>query len=438
MLPHSYINKLVSSPLVKNSMVYIVSDGISRAIPFLLLPVISRYMTPSDYGILTNYNVLTVILGTIIYDCSAGVIPVMYYKLSKEEMSIYISNMVFFNTLATLLCVIPIILFTGTLSEWLSLTQTIVLSTVVLAWFTSFMNTIKILWRCEEKPFSFGVFNISYSAFSALTTILFVVMLLMGWQGRVYSQLGVSILMGIFSAYLIYKKGYFTWKMSRTYIKSIALFAIPILPHALALWAKGGADKIMLTNMCNLTDNGLYSVAITWGGIVSMVLTAYSNSYSPYLIKKMTMFDKDKIGTLKEQIKIVKVILVSMVIIIIAVILMHAVSYVLIGFIYPNSYWDSRRYLPWVMASQAFTGFYQLFVCFSHYTFNTKALGIMTFTISALQVVTTYFFILYFGAIGVAYTTALGSLVMFVSVAIYGMHVYKLPWFYHFMNYDKS
>ena len=432
MFYHSYINKLISSPLVKNSVVYITSDGISRAIPFLLLPIISRYMSPSDYGILTNYNVLTFILGTLIYDCSAGVIPVMYYKMSKEEMSVYISNMMFFNTLITIICLVPIILFTRTFSEWLNLTSTFVLSTVALAWFSSFMNTIKILWRCEEKPFSFGTFNIMFSLLSAITTIFFVVILLMGWQGRAFSQFGMSVLLGVYSMCLICRKGYFKWKFSRQYFTSVALFAIPILPHALALWAKGGADKIMLTNMCNLTENGLYSVAITWGGIASMVLTAYSNSYAPYLYKKLSIFDKDRDGTLSEQIKVVKIILLSMVTIVVTVFLLYLISYVLIGFIYPDSYWDSRRYLPWVMASQVFTGFYLLFVCFSHYTLNTKALGIMTFTISMLQVIATYYFILIFGAIGVAYTSVLGSIVMFAGVAIYGTHVYKLPWFYFY------
>lgn len=49
--------QIFNTPLVKQSVVYVVSDGINRAIPFLLLPFITYYLTPEDYGIITNFNV---------------------------------------------------------------------------------------------------------------------------------------------------------------------------------------------------------------------------------------------------------------------------------------------------------------------------------------------------------------------------------------------
>ena len=42
------INRILGSSLVRNSFVYVVCDGINKAIPFLLLPFITYYLTPGD------------------------------------------------------------------------------------------------------------------------------------------------------------------------------------------------------------------------------------------------------------------------------------------------------------------------------------------------------------------------------------------------------
>lgn len=48
----------------------------------------------------------------------------------------------------------------------------------------------------------------------------------------------------------------------------------------------------MLTEMCGLSENGLYSVAMTWGAIVTMFLTSFNNAYAPYLYKKLSFLIK--------------------------------------------------------------------------------------------------------------------------------------------------
>lgn len=429
MLTFDRIKQLSHSSLLKNSFVYVVTDGINKAIPFVLLPIISRYLTPSEYGIVTNYNVFISVLGALVYLCTGGVIPVMYFKLPKDEIKVYVSNMLVVNTASVIICLIGIFLFSGTLEEHLNFSLTYQLSAIILVWFTAIGYANLVLWRCEEKPLKFGIYNISSSLLNAIFTIILVVVLLKGWQGRALSIFFSAIIMGIVSLFILYKKGYLVMKISKEYIKSVLVFSIPIIPHALSFWIKSGADKIMLTDLCGLSENGLYSVAVTWGAIVSMVMVAFSNSYSPWLFKKLAVYDKDKEGTLTDQKRLVKIIYLSLIVIFVIVFFLYIISHILIGIMYPESYSGSKEYLPYVMISQAFNGAYLLFVCFLHYTFKTKILGITTFTLSLVQIALAYFLILKTGPMGVAYSSVIGSFLTFVVIAIYGIRVYKLPWF---------
>src|SRR5438046_10746953 len=41
---------LVARKLVRNTLVFSMAEVANKAIPFLLLPIITRYMGPADYG----------------------------------------------------------------------------------------------------------------------------------------------------------------------------------------------------------------------------------------------------------------------------------------------------------------------------------------------------------------------------------------------------
>lgn len=424
-----FIRKISSSSVIRNSFIYVFCDGLNKAIPFLLLPFITHYLTPADYGIVTNYNVLVQIISVFACSCTAAALPVMYAKLDKNEIKHYVSNMIFLNTAANAICVLVVLPIHQLIEETLSISFVYQLSVLVLVWFSGITNLNMLLWRCEEKPWGFGIYQISQSAVNAMGTIMLVIVLLLGWQGRIYSMIITTVVFGLISVYILFKRGYIEWGINKVYMKQTLFFALPIIPHALSFWFKSGVDKIFLTNMCGLADNGYYSVAITWGAVITMFLVALNNAYAPALYKKLAVFDGNREGTIMEQKKLVKWIWISLGVTLVFTIVACLVSMLLIFVMYPSSYYDSIYFLPWVMLGQFFYGCYLMFVCFVHYTFKTKVLGVITFFWSIVQVGLTYMLISWIGAIGSAVSAAIISAITFVFVAGYAMRVYKLPWF---------
>lgn len=193
------VRQLTQSSLLKNSFIYVVTDGINNAIPFVLLPLISRYLTPADYGIVSNYNVLIQILSVFVYLATSGIIPVMFFKTDKADLRLYVSNMLILDTIVSLVSLSIILYFNRPLENNLGFSLLYQVFAVLSVWFTSVAYLNLVLWRCEEEPLKFGIFQISQSTINALTTILFVIVLLLSWQGRVYSMLLSCVLMGLIS-----------------------------------------------------------------------------------------------------------------------------------------------------------------------------------------------------------------------------------------------
>ncbi len=50
------VKEIIESKLFKGAGIYGISSFINAAIPFLLLPLLTRKLTPADYGVVTMFT----------------------------------------------------------------------------------------------------------------------------------------------------------------------------------------------------------------------------------------------------------------------------------------------------------------------------------------------------------------------------------------------
>lgn len=421
--------KLLRSSLVKDSLIYIGCDGLNKAVPFLLLPLLTHYLHPSDYGLITNFNVYIQIISVICYISTSASLPVMFHKLDKIALSAYVSNIITINTLISIVSGIILVIFSNTVSVNFKIDINYQLAAISIVWLSGVANICMILWRCENKPFKFGLFQILQTVINAGLTIYLVIILLKGWEGRLWSNIISNVIMGVLGLLLLIKKNYFNFNFSKEQTRKILLFAFPLIPHSLSFWLKSGADKILLTNLIGLSANGLYSAAITWGAIVTMFLMSFNNAYSPYLYKQLSAFSADMEGTLGAQKKLVKLIWLALGATFLVVLIVYLISVFLINIIYDSNYQKAADFLPFVMITQFFEGGYLLFACFLHYTMDTRKLGTITFLAGLVQLLLSYLLIKHIGAEGSAISSALISGIVFFLIMVEGIKSFDLPWF---------
>lgn len=419
-------NFLKGSSLFKHSAIYLITEGLNKAIPFIILPIISYYLTPSDYGILANYNVITQILAVFCYSITTVIIPVMYYKLGRNEVKSLISNIVILNSIIGVLLLLITLLVSKTVEQATSVSLFFQIIAVVSTLFASFTQVNLALWRCEEKPFNFGLFHISQTALDAGLSLYLIIVVLLGWSGRVYSMALASIIFGILSLILLFTRGYLKFCISKQHIATILAFSIPLLPHGLSFWIKSGADKLLLSNLSGLNQNGLYSVAMSFGAIVSIFVTSFNNAFVPKLFQKLKSINPTNESDIK--IRIVRQYRYLVVGLLILTLLSYIVSYAFIKIVYQPEYSDAVYFLPYIMLGQFFTGVYSLFVNFLHYTQNTKVLGAITFSLTLLQILLSFCLIKWVGPVGAAISSAIVSLLIAYVVAIYSNSVFPMPW----------
>ena len=231
----SYIFK---HKLFKNTFIYAGSDVINQAIPFFLLPIMTRYLTPIDYGIVATFSVLLAVMGVFAGLSMHGAIGVNFFKLNKEELKKYVGNVFFiifisFILVYTLTYILKpcLSLFTKFPEKWIS-------NISIVALFQFFFTVTIVLWQVEQKSLPYGLFQISKTILNVSLSLIFVVLLGWGWQGRLLGTIITSIVFGLLSIFIIIKRKYITISFNKEYIKDALFFGVPLIPHAL-----GGVDN---------------------------------------------------------------------------------------------------------------------------------------------------------------------------------------------------
>lgn len=426
---NSLFFKLRSSKLAKDSIIYIVSEGIAKSIPFLLLPVLSYYLTPSDYGIVTNFNVFTQILSVLTYSIFLVILQAQYYKLSKDERQKFISTLIWTSTIFVIILLIITLFTTKFLTKYLDLNEPALIIGILNVWMCCIMQTLLVIWRCEGLSIKFGIVHISQSALDITLSVIFVIYMSMGWQGRVWGIVISDTALGILCLYIMIHNRYLRFVFSKSDFSKIILFSLPLLPHGLSFWIKSGADKILLTNISGINANGLYSVALTFGAIISITISAFNNAYIPNLFKKLTDIEANPLKSIEIKTNVVHTTKILALIMGVFCILTYFVSYLFIELVYEDSYHSAIRFLPWIIIAQFLYGLYSLMVNFIHFSQKTKLLGITTFSLSIAQVGISYFLIKELGPIGAPISSAIIAFFIMFCVTLISMHTYKLPWF---------
>lgn len=415
--------------LIKSTLIYTITDSIAKAIPFILLPIVARYLSTSDYGLLTNFSVLAQIFLAIAALNTYSALSVSYYQHNEDALAGYLSNLVYLIVLLGLICFLATSVFAGVINRysgvsrlWQYLALLSAVSTAVFSLYTS-------LLRMQTRVYLFSSFQIFQALVSALLAIAFVVALRWKWQGRALSIVLAAAVTMLWSFWLMKRSSYLFKGFDTTVIKGAFFFGLPLLPHTLSFWFKSGMDKIIITNYVGLSANGVYSIALTLGGLVGIFTGSFFNAYTPTMFKDLNTIDK--VGEAEAALikrKLVKISYLYAGALLLVCVFSYVAMKLAIPLLFKEDYRGAVRFMPLLMTALYFDGLYSIVSGYIFYRRKTKVLGAITFLSSVLQMILTLFFVKHFGVIGAVYSSSTVALITFLAVFSYTNTLYKIPW----------
>ena len=382
----------------------------------------TRYLSPTDYGIVAIFNVLLAVMVVFVGLNMHGVVNVNFFKLNKDELKEYIGNVFSILFSSFILVFILVYILKSYFSFLPKFPENLIPYIVVVALFQSIFAITLGLWQVEQQSLPYGLFQISRTILNTSLSIIFVVLLCWGWQGRILGIIITSVIFGLLGIFVIYKREYIKFIFNKKYIKDALFFGIPLIPHALGGWIMTGIDRIFINSMIGVDATGIYTVGYQVGMIIGLLAHSFNLAWSPVL------FEKLKENNYSTKVKIVKFTYLYNVCIILAALALSFIAPYFLKFFVSKNFYFAYKYVLWIALGYAFQGMYFMVVNYIFYVKKTYILAWVTFSSAGINIVLNYFFIKANGAIGAAQATTITFFISFILTWILSGRVYKMPW----------
>lgn len=398
---------------VENLLVYGLGGVISKLVPLLMLPVITRLMPNTFYFGLNDISVTIVSFGSAIavmgmYDAMFR----MFFEKDDEDYKKSIcSTALSFTICMSILVFLILVIFRRFWAELFfddtKYTNLLMLTAMsVLIGATNSIVSAPTRMRNQKK-----IFLITNTLSPIISYSISIPMLLHGMYvialplASVISALSIEIIFGILN------RNWFSFKkINFAYLKQLLIIAIPLFPNFLMYWVFNSSDRLMISQMLGMEYNGIYAIGGKVGQVSQLIYTAFAGGWQFFAFS--TMKDKDQVEMTSSIFEYLAVITFG------AGILMAACSKTIFQILFEGDYVEGYEVAPYLFLAPLLLMLFQVivnqFIVIKKTWYNLVALAIGALS----NIVFNYFLIPVMGIEGAAIGTLLGYIIAIVITAV--------------------
>lgn len=409
--------------LFNSAGIYMGTHILNASIPFLLLPIITRYLSPEEFGIYSMFKVVVGIAFSIIGIGINGAITRVYYNKEKDELAKYVANSFLLVTVNSILIYLLFCLFSDFISATTYIPQSWLWTVIFASYGKVLFQATLTLWQVENKPFTYGVFQILQTIVNFSLNVLFVISLNLNWMGAILAEAIAFAGFGLLGFLFLLKNKRLKFQYDYTDIKHILSYGSPLILHVIGIYIISTSDRLLITAMVGIAETGVYAVGYQIGMIIMVLQDAFNKAWVPWLFSNLKRNNENI------KIKIVRITYFYFFIILILALLLYIISPLILKVMIGPGYQGADKFILWIGIGYAFNGMYKMVTNYIFYEGRTYYLAIVTLLTAVINVVLSYCFIKLFGAVGAAQATAISYLISFILTWYISNKVYKMPWF---------
>jgi len=267
------------------TLVYGLGGTLNRFIALFLIPIYTRVFSTDQYGIIATFN--SFIGGAFIFiilGLDAATARWFYDQEGLKYRRSIISSWFWFQIVWGLLFSLIAVLLARPILNILAIPE----KYSPLIYFVSgiiFLNTFSKVTintlRLGRHPWATVIYTTASTALTIGGIIFFVLILKKGLNGFYIAQITMALIIGIIGVLIIR-----SWISPRLFsgsrLKEMLSFGIPIVPVGVFQWITMSSDRILLGNLANASEVGIYAIAYSLTAPIGLITTAFTMAYSPF------------------------------------------------------------------------------------------------------------------------------------------------------------
>src|SRR5918996_1792367 len=270
--------------LIRHSAIYGLGSIVARVLAVLLLPLYTRYLTPSDYGLIETLVALSAVLTALVAQAMKSAFFRFYFDSAAPERRLLVVRTAFWYVLAASTAVLVAGVALAQPISWLLFhTRShdgLVIAAFVGLWAAMNYEQMTSLFRVEQRSTAYVAATLTNVALTIAATVLLVVVFDKGPLGVLVGNLTGTLL--VYFALLAYNRGALGLQFDRSLYRAMNRFGLPLVPSAVALWLTNFSDRFFLVKLADAHEVGLYSIGVRVASAIVLLLTAFRMAWPAF------------------------------------------------------------------------------------------------------------------------------------------------------------
>ena len=381
----------INSPLARTIGIYTFLNFFLRGISFLITPLFTHYISPDEFGTLNIYLNSINFVTPFVFLGITNTVAVDYFKTSREALSRHIATSLLLSLGTVGVFFLLIIGVQNLLVSYFHVSLLLLLAIPLLCFFNLVIDLAFIILRNENQVKKVTLATILRTLLELGTSSVFIILLLWGWQGRLYSLVLATALVFVAGIVYLFKKYQLSWQFDIAFLKKEWRYWMSSMIGFCFVISFTSIDKYIIKYFCTPQELGDYSLATQFGFIILTFSNAAIAGYFPNLYKDLT----EKKSQSKIYNKIALLFVASFLIVILSVVLV----FLMMKFYVNDRYIGAWKYYYLIALTYGLWSFISILYGFLHYFKMDKifiTLGLFAlFVLVPLQYSGAYFYGIY-------------------------------------------
>lgn len=405
--------------LLRSGAIYGLANVLAAAVPFLLLPVLTRALSPDEYGEVVSFFMLVSVCAALAGLSLHGAVGLRWLDKSRGDPKGY--------TKTALLLVLGSTALAAALAALLGPAVGIGLSPGVCAMAALVAGCMSLqgmrfaVWQCRHQALPAATLQVVSAILGLSLSLGAVLVFSWGSSGRIGGALLASLVIAGFSVVSLFcLTG--DKKPSTCDARALLRFGLPLMPHAMAGALLGSLDRFAVSSQLGLGALGVYGAASQLGLVINVLADAATKAFTPQIYAMLSR------NTVRDRLRVVALCYISVPAWLLVALLLWIVllmgGEVLLG----ERYLAAIDLAIWFLLGGALTGAYLSIAGIFFFTGKTEWISVATLTACAIAALTAPILVAHYGIKGAALSYCTGQAVLFLVSWFLSMRVKPMPW----------
>ena len=388
--------------LLKNIGLLTISSFGTKLITFFLVPLYTSILTTQEYGTYDLFNTtISLLIPILTINIQDGVLRFSLGADREKTAQVFSYGVKLVGVSSLLICIFA---WVNQYFCWVKIFAEYPLFFVLLYITTSYNQIFMNIARGVDRVADVSIAGVISALTGCLLNIWLLVFVKIGLNGYFIAAIGTALAPCIYLGFRLHLGNYLRRNTDEQLRKDMLAYSAPLVLNAIGWWINSASDRYIVTWICGVAANGIYSVGYKIPSILNVFQTIFNQAWVLSSVKEFDPEDKD--GFFVNIYNVYEFLMVGVCALII--IFTRFIARIL----YAKEFYNAWVYVPFLTISIVFGALSGLIGGVFAAAKDSKIFSISTLVGAAVNTALNIVLVMNIGAIGAAIATAISYTVV--------------------------